>query len=70
MIESLRGSELALPIAEEALAVARGQGGTVVRLHPLKAVMGAGDAMSDPHACSKPPTKPPRIDRTQRQATP
>ena len=47
MIESLRVSELCFPIAEEALAVSRGQGGTVVRLHPLKAIMGAGAALSD-----------------------
>ena len=41
MIESMRGSDRVLPIAEEALAVARRQGGTVIRLQPLKAVMGA-----------------------------
>ena len=43
MAEAMHGSDRALPIAEEALAVARRQGGTVIRLQPLKAVMGAAD---------------------------
>ena len=67
MAEAMHGSDHALPIAEEALAIARRQGGTVIRLQPLKAVMGAA-ANVDPARVLEAAEESARIDRTQRQA--
>ena len=59
-----------LPIAEEALAVARRTGGTVIRLHPLS--RGHGPRSSDHSEPGRGRWRPlrnaVRIDRTQRQS--
>ena len=66
MAETLRDSDGAAPIAEEALALARRQGGMIVRLHPLKAVMGASTG-SDPARVLEAADEATRVDRTERQ---
>ena len=68
MIEAMHGSDRALPIAEEALALARRHGGTIIRLHPLRAVMGAA-TKSDPLRVLEAAEEAARIDRTPRQNT-
>jgi hypothetical protein len=57
-----------LPLAEEALAVARRHGGTVIRLHPLKAVMGAA-TNTDPARVLEAAAESASIDTTERQAS-
>ena len=66
MVEAIHGSDRALPIAEEALAVAHRHEGTVICLHPLKAVMGAA-TKADPARVLEAAEEAARIDRTQRQ---
>jgi hypothetical protein len=66
MVEAMHGSDRALPTAEEALAVAHRQGGTLICLHPLKAVMGAA-TNADPARVLEAAEEAARIDRTQRQ---
>jgi hypothetical protein len=68
IVEAMHGSDRALPVAEEALAIAHRHGGTVIRLQPLKAVMGAA-ANTDPARVLEAAEETARIDRTRRQAS-
>ena len=66
-VESVHAPEQALPIAEEALAVARRTGGTVIQLVPLVAVVTASSD-HDPSRALEAAEECIRIDRTQRQS--
>ena len=66
-VESVHAPEQALPIAEEALAVARRTGGTVIQLVPLVAVVTASSDQ-DPSRALEAAEECIRIDRTQRQS--
>ena len=67
MAESLQGSDDALSTAEESLALARRQSGTVILLHPLKAVMGAV-SRTDPVRVLETAEEIVLIDHTGREA--
>jgi ATP/maltotriose-dependent transcriptional regulator MalT len=68
MIEAFHGSDRALPIAEESLAIARRHDGTVIRIHPLKAVMGTA-IRTDPARVLEAAEEAARIDRTRRNTS-
>jgi predicted ATPase/class 3 adenylate cyclase len=68
IFEAMHGSDHALAIAEEALAIARRQAGSVIRLQPLIAVMGAA-VKTHPERVLEAAEELARIDRTRRQGS-